>query len=156
MLKRPLLKSLALRQFSTFSPVWLPQRPVTTEAHVKEQVISPTSLPQAKAADSLPTESDVTSSTNINATGSRESPPTNYIELVKQHVQAWTAQASIAIRNGADEFTAATRTTFSQLGSQLNHVTGYEEIEALKRGVVEQGVFIYFIDIIPHNRRSFF
>ncbi|KIM43298.1 hypothetical protein M413DRAFT_34160, partial [Hebeloma cylindrosporum] len=27
-----------------------------------------------------------------------------------------------------------TKTTFSQLGSQLNRVTGYEEIEALKRG----------------------
>jgi len=62
---------------------------------------------------------------------------------VKQRIREWTEQATIALRNRADDFTASTKTTFSQLGSQLNRVTGYEEIEALKRGVVEQGVCLF-------------
>jgi sensitive to high expression protein 9 len=61
---------------------------------------------------------------------------------VKQRIREWTEQATIALRNRADDFTASTKTTFSHLGSQLNRVTGYEEIEALKRGVVEQGAFV--------------
>lgn len=48
-------------------------------------------------------------------------------------------QSAILVRRRADAFTAKTASTFSQLGSHLNRVTGYEEIEALKRQVVEQG-----------------
>ncbi|KAF9561344.1 sensitive to high expression protein 9 [Agrocybe pediades] len=60
------------------------------------------------------------------------------LELVKKRIREWAEQATIALRHRADDFTAATKTTFSQLGSELNRVTGYEEIEALKKGVVEQ------------------
>ena len=45
------------------------------------------------------------------------------------------------VRRRADEFTAKTSSTFSQLGSYLNYITGYEEIEALKLQVEAQGVF---------------
>lgn len=34
-------------------------------------------------------------------------------------------------------------TTLSQLGLQLNKVTGYEAIEVLKRDVVDQGVYVH-------------
>ena len=44
------------------------------------------------------------------------------------------------VRRRADEFTAKTSSTFSQLGSYLNHITGYEEIEALKLRVEAQGM----------------
>ncbi|KAF5362962.1 hypothetical protein D9758_007116 [Tetrapyrgos nigripes] len=47
-------------------------------------------------------------------------------------------EAAIKFRQSADDFTASTKITFSQLGAQLNKVTGYEEIEALKQRVVEQ------------------
>ncbi|KAF9489556.1 hypothetical protein BDN71DRAFT_1528114 [Pleurotus eryngii] len=52
--------------------------------------------------------------------------------------QEWSGPAAAVFRRYADQFTSSARTTFSQLGSQLNKVTGYEEIEALKRRVVDQ------------------
>jgi hypothetical protein len=48
-------------------------------------------------------------------------------------------RSAVAVRRRADDFTTKTVSTFSQLGLHLNRVTGYEEIEALKRQVVEQG-----------------
>lgn len=55
----------------------------------------------------------------------------------------WSGPAAAVFRRYADQFTSSAKTTFSQLGSQLNKVTGYEEIEALKRRVVEQGIYVY-------------
>ncbi|KAF8630937.1 hypothetical protein AX17_005294 [Amanita inopinata Kibby_2008] len=60
------------------------------------------------------------------------------LDEIKQRLREWSEQTAILIRNRADDFTAKSKTTFSQLGAHLNKVTGYEEIEALKRQVVEQ------------------
>lgn len=57
-------------------------------------------------------------------------------------MRQWTDKTAITVRSRADEFTSTTKSTLSQLGLQLNKVTGYEEIEALKRQVVEQGVYV--------------
>lgn len=66
------------------------------------------------------------------------SPPPN-LDAIKQRLREWSEQTAVVIRNRADDFTLRSKTTFSQLGAHLNKVTGYEEIEALKRRVVEQG-----------------
>lgn len=42
-------------------------------------------------------------------------------------------------------FSATTRAMLSQLGGKINHVTGYEEIDALKRQVVQNGAHTSFI-----------
>ncbi|KAI0632198.1 Mdm33 family-domain-containing protein [Trametes polyzona] len=47
------------------------------------------------------------------------------------------------MRERGDGFTRQVARTFAQLGSELNRVTGYEEIEALKRRVVEQEAKIH-------------
>ncbi|KAJ7075833.1 Mdm33 family-domain-containing protein [Mycena belliarum] len=57
---------------------------------------------------------------------------------LKDRLRKWTGHTAITVRSRADEFTATTKSTLSQLGFQLNRMTGYEEIEALKRRVVEQ------------------
>jgi sensitive to high expression protein 9 len=57
-------------------------------------------------------------------------------------MRQWTDETAVAVRTRADEFTSTTKTTLSQLGFHLNKMTGYEEIEALKRRVVEQGVYV--------------
>lgn len=62
------------------------------------------------------------------------------LDLVKQRIRDWTDQAAITFRERADGFTAQTKTRFSQLGAELNRMTGYEEIEVLKKDVVEQGL----------------
>src|SRR5258707_14632761 len=58
---------------------------------------------------------------------------------IKARIWEWTKQASINLKVCADDFTAKSKSTFSQLGCWLNQLTGYEEIEALKRGVAKQG-----------------
>jgi len=50
-------------------------------------------------------------------------------------------QTAVTLRQRADGLTAETKTKFLKLGAELNKVSGYEEIEALKKEVVEQGMF---------------
>jgi sensitive to high expression protein 9 len=72
------------------------------------------------------------------------------LEVVKQRIRDWTDKAAISLRGHADGFTAQTKSRFSQLGAELNKVTGYLEIEALKKQVGEQGLSLQFIgDSIP-------
>ncbi|OAX41759.1 mitochondrial distribution and morphology family 33, partial [Rhizopogon vinicolor AM-OR11-026] len=63
----------------------------------------------------------------------------------KERVRDWMTLATAAfkqqtdeLRQRTDQLTQKTSTKFFQLGSQLNRVTGYEQIEALKQRVVEQ------------------
>lgn len=65
------------------------------------------------------------------------------LTVVKQRLREWSDQAAITVRTRADEFTTTTKTTLSQLGLHLNKATGYEEIELLKRQVVEQGMPVH-------------
>ncbi|KAG2152990.1 Mdm33 family-domain-containing protein [Suillus bovinus] len=67
------------------------------------------------------------------------------IDTIKQRIGDWMAlatagfkQQTSGLRQCTDEFTRKTSTKLFQLGSQLNRVTGYEEIDALKQRVVEQ------------------
>ncbi|KAG1743297.1 Mdm33 family-domain-containing protein [Suillus paluster] len=67
------------------------------------------------------------------------------LDTVKQRLGDWMILASAVfkqqteeLRQRTDVLTQKTSTKFFQLGSQLNRVTGYEQIEALKQRVVEQ------------------
>lgn len=67
------------------------------------------------------------------------------LDTIKQRIGDWIALATAGfkqqtngLRQRTDEFTQKTSTRFFQLGSQLNRVTGYEEIDSLKQRVVEQ------------------
>lgn len=70
----------------------------------------------------------------------------NYdLDTIKQRIGDWMALATAGfkqqtdeLRQRTDEFTQKTSTKLFQLGSQLNRVTGYEQIDALKQRVVEQ------------------
>ncbi|KAG1822580.1 Mdm33 family-domain-containing protein [Suillus subaureus] len=67
------------------------------------------------------------------------------LDTIKQRIGDWIALATAGfkqqtdeLRQRTDEFTQRTSAKFFQLGSQLNRVTGYEQIDALKQRVVEQ------------------
>ncbi|KAG0700432.1 Mdm33 family-domain-containing protein [Suillus ampliporus] len=67
------------------------------------------------------------------------------LDTIKQRLGDWMTLATAAfkhqteeLRQRTDALTQKTSTKFFQLGSQLNRVTGYEQIEALKQRVVEQ------------------
>lgn len=61
------------------------------------------------------------------------------IEQIKSRLSELSIVAAARLRDRADEFSSTAKTVFSQLGAELNKVTGYEEIEALKRSVFAQG-----------------
>jgi len=65
--------------------------------------------------------------------------------LITKYIHQW----SMALQHRADNLALARGLVFSRLGSHINRVSGYEEIEALKKNVVEQGeymnpILIYF------------
>lgn len=124
---RTVSKPAPFRQLSSSAPLW-------NSNHVHGVPDRPTKEPVS--GRSLP------SSQSQAATNSLPSPRhSNYVALdsVKKLLKEWTETAAVAVRNRADDFTSRTQSTFSQLGSQMNRVTGYEEIEELKRQVVRQG-----------------
>ncbi|KAF8500966.1 mitochondrial distribution and morphology family 33, partial [Russula emetica] len=53
-------------------------------------------------------------------------------------IRRWSEQNSIAFRQRTDSLIARLATSFARLGGEINKVTGYDEIEALKRQVVSQ------------------
>ena len=137
----PLLR----RQLSTSPSPWNISRPPTTDPNPEqsEQEVSPSQLPEPP--DVLKTSSSPAAESKISSESSESPRLSSYhAEIVKQRIREWAEQGAIVLRNRADGFTATTKATFSQLGSELNRVTGYEEIEALKRKVVEQGRIFSF------------
>ncbi|KAI0793169.1 mitochondrial distribution and morphology family 33, partial [Irpex lacteus] len=58
---------------------------------------------------------------------------------VKERLRTWAENAAVALRGRADQYTSSAIKSFAQLGRELNKVTGYQEIEALKRAVASQG-----------------
>jgi len=61
------------------------------------------------------------------------------IQHAQSIIRRWTEQNSIAFRQRTDSLIARLATSFTRLGGEINKVTGYDEIEALKRQVVSQG-----------------
>ena len=141
MLRASLARAFVFRQVSTSTSVPNTTRPRSfndDSAHLLENQRSPSSSqsPTATSDGTLPPNS-LSTSDRPNADDPR---PTYDLDFVKQRLREWSGQAAITVRNRADDFTANTKTTLSQLGLHLNKVTGYEAIEALKRDVVNQGV----------------
>ena len=128
------------RQLSTSPSPWNISRPPTTDPNreqckQEELPSQPPDPPDVIKSGSSPAESKSSSEFS-------EFPrlSSHHAEIVKQRIREWAEHGAIVLRNRADGFTVTTKATFSQLGSELNRVTGYEEIEALKRKVVEQGI----------------
>lgn len=146
MLSRPLSRSPFLRHFSASRTKWNVQSAkVDNSRNVENPAPLPTNPPNAGTkSDGVRTDEPLPTFSDSSSFSKPDAPPLppNQLYLVKQHLRSWTEQAAIALRVKADDFTASTKTTFSQLGSELNRVTGYDEIEVLKRGIVEQGTFL--------------
>ncbi|RDB17817.1 Sensitive to high expression protein 9, mitochondrial [Hypsizygus marmoreus] len=136
MLRASLLRPSVIRQFSSSSAKWtlIPRPPndssTNTETRTESPVPVSTSSEEHVHRSNYPTD---------NPLPTEPAPLSPYdLELVKQRIREWTGHAALSFRNRADDFTANTKTTLSQLGLELNRMTGYEAIEALKRNVVEQ------------------
>ncbi|KAG6887251.1 hypothetical protein C0992_013151 [Termitomyces sp. T32_za158] len=132
MLRASLARSLVARHFSsTLSRCNIPPKPSaeSLESHeLNTPAISSSQSPSHELEQKLLDE----------ILEKKASPFQDDLDAFKQRVLEWRDQAVVSFRNRADEFTAKSKVTFSQLGSELNRVTGYEVIDALKREVVEQ------------------
>ncbi|KAK0487636.1 Mdm33 family-domain-containing protein [Armillaria novae-zelandiae] len=105
-----------------------PTRPFSTTPSWKSaQPPSPGSTPPRHEP-----ESSEPAKEPLDPSSSKAEPPID-LQQVKNRLVEWSDQAAITLRTKADDFTETTKSTFSQLGAQLNKVTGYEEIEVLKR-----------------------
>lgn len=82
-----------------------------------------------------------TSKSNLGKPGSRKELSQYDLDVIKRCIRDRMNQTAITLRQRADGLTAETKTKFLKLGAELNKVSGYEEIEALKKEVVEQGMF---------------
>lgn len=56
----------------------------------------------------------------------------------KERLRGWSERTASQLRQQIDQYTASLAVTFSQLGKEINKVTGYGEIEVLKQRVVQQ------------------
>ncbi|PIL22606.1 hypothetical protein GSI_15296 [Ganoderma sinense ZZ0214-1] len=78
------------------------------------------------------------SSTSSNPADPVRNTSADQFNSFKERMQELTTDTLKQMRVRGDEFTTRVAKTFSKLGAELNRVTGYEEIEILKRKVVEQ------------------
>lgn len=62
-------------------------------------------------------------------------------EHARTIARRWSEQKFITLRQRTDSLIARMADSFTRLGGEINRVTGYDEIEALKRQVVSQGTF---------------
>lgn len=60
-------------------------------------------------------------------------------KAVQDGWQNWMENSTSAARGRAISVSSAAFAYLGRMGRKLNHITGYEEIEALKRQVVEKG-----------------
>lgn len=129
-----------LRQFTTSSIPNTTTHPTRSpndgSTHINQTPSSSSQSPKATSDDGA--HSAQNSFTTSDRPDAYDSKPTYDLDLLKRRLREWSGQAAITVRDRADDFTANTMTTLSQLGLQLNKVTGYEAIEVLKRDVVDQ------------------
>ena len=121
-------------------PLPSPQSSPKEDASVfnTEPIILTTQPPLA--SPSLPNQAEPGANSSANTAAADQ------LNALKERMQEMTTEALKQMRIRGDEFTTRVAKTFSKLGAELNRVTGYEEIEVLKRKVVEQGAHTVVCD----------
>ncbi|KAJ4470162.1 sensitive to high expression protein 9 [Lentinula aciculospora] len=98
-----------------------------------------TSNPTSTSASASTSTSTSSRSTSISPGNSEiEEAQKKSLDTLRETLLKWSNDRASQFRRKADDFTGATKARLSGLGAELNKVTGYEEIDALKRQVVEQ------------------
>jgi hypothetical protein len=84
------------------------------------------------------TSSENTPSNPLSSSSLKSREPSD-IEDMQSIIRRWSERHFIGLRQGTDTLVARLATSFTRLGGEINRVTGYDEIESLKRQVVSQG-----------------
>ncbi|KAI0766392.1 Mdm33 family-domain-containing protein [Trametes elegans] len=114
--------------------------PPSTTSRLEAEQRTPASAPSALSAqEQSPTHPPPPSSSEPEPEPGRPSTgEEDRLAQVRAQLRDATHDTVRRMRERGDAFTVKVARTFAQLGSELNRVTGYEEIEALKKRVVEQ------------------
>ncbi len=93
--------------------------------------------PSAERASNTSSEHSTSTPSPPSSLKSRE--PSG-VEDVQSIIRRWSERQFIGLRQRTDILVARLATSFTRLGGEINRVTGYDEIESLKRQVVSQGM----------------
>ena len=91
------------------------------------------------------TDSEHSPSTPSSSSSLKSREPTG-VEDVQSIIRGWSERQFIGLRQRTDSLVARLATSFTRLGGEINRVTGYDEIESLKRQVVSQGTLAFAFD----------
>ncbi|KAI0088723.1 Mdm33 family-domain-containing protein [Irpex rosettiformis] len=128
-LRPPCYYNTQRRWLSTTPPH--PLRPDTSSTHES----SSTPVPDSASEPQLHKNHDASQL----ASGSKTAPIGSVdVDKLKERLRTWAEDTAVALRGRADQYTSSAIKAFAQLGRELNKVTGYQEIEALKKVVSEQ------------------
>ncbi|KIK62053.1 hypothetical protein GYMLUDRAFT_42499 [Collybiopsis luxurians FD-317 M1] len=149
-LRTPLVRSqpLHFRRFHPSAVAWNvpPESPPSAWKKQQSESSASTSTHSPEPIDtSSPDSPSPSTSTTPPASSSSSEPKALPNELQKKPIEEFRALLSkygqdcvFQFRRRADDFTSSTKARLSGLGAELNKVTGYEQIEALKQQVVAQ------------------
>src|SRR6266404_179351 len=131
-----MLRSQALKILRTACPrvhaIFLASTPVSLNHHSRPHLTDP----PAETTSGL--SSEPSASPSSPSPGLKFKEPSG-LEDVQSTIRCWSEQHFIELRQRTDSLVARLATSFTRLGGEINRVTGYEEIETLKRQVVSQG-----------------
>lgn len=128
--------------FSNFPRVHV--RFFQTTPHPKQDLDSRPPRPNDPSKGSTPeSQSEYSSSSSPPSSLPAFSKAGASLEQAQSFIRRWSEQNSIAFRQRADSLVARIAISFTRLGGEINKVTGYDEIEVLKRQVVTQGTSDY-------------
>ncbi|OSD07137.1 hypothetical protein PYCCODRAFT_1358708 [Trametes coccinea BRFM310] len=99
--------------------------------------------PQPEDAEPSTSSSSSSSSASEKDSTQPRTDDADAIARIRAQLRELTHDAVRQTRERGDQFTVTVARTFAQLGKELNRMTGYEEIEALKRRVGEQEAKIH-------------
>ncbi|KAI0314014.1 Mdm33 family-domain-containing protein [Amylostereum chailletii] len=137
---RPLLPSTALRICRYSSPARPPQNPVSDSAsrsHLESSLASqsnPASCSEEKPAPA--TESSISPTSPTSPTSPAAA--AEHLARARAYLEDLTARGAIQTRLKTDDAVARLSKSFTRLGGEINRVTGYDAIEALKRKVAAE------------------
>jgi hypothetical protein len=113
------------------------------------EAVSPSAGPLHQSGASQTVDSAKTTPSPTPDSSPTEKSPPPFIEQfssdanrARASLAIWKDTALSLVRSRAQKASAGAAVQFHELGGKLNKVTGYDEIEALKRRVVERGACI--------------
>ncbi|OJT13631.1 Sensitive to high expression protein 9 -like protein, mitochondrial [Trametes pubescens] len=119
------------------------QRKEPTSEASNSTLSTPPPQEQSSAPQAPPQETQHPSSSESSSEHGSSETNADKLALIKAQFKELSHETLSRMRDRGDGFTRQVARTFAQLGSELNRVTGYGEIEVLKRRVVQQEAKIH-------------